>query len=204
MCKVTIWFKIERNYYYIIAVLVFGVVFFGTLIILFASRQTKISSIRNQQEIVNNKAEEILQSVDFKRTKTLILNDYATYNQNDSCKKRIVVDTNSKKICFIDYIKGSLIIVGFNEILDFEIYENGSHLTNGCVVGGLWAGLFGSETSGLCKELKLIIRINRYDISQVCYEIIFDSMFNIGINKSTTIYQQCISTLYEVVSFLEF
>ena len=71
-------------YYYIIAVLVFGVVFFGTLIILFASRQTKISSIRNQQEIVNNKAEEILQSVDFKRTKTLILNDYATYNQNDS------------------------------------------------------------------------------------------------------------------------
>ena len=50
-------------------------------------------SIRNQQEIVNNKAEEILQSVDFKRTKTLILNDYATYNQNDSCKKRIVVDT---------------------------------------------------------------------------------------------------------------
>ena len=61
-----------------------------------------------------------------------------------------------------------------------------------------------SEESGLCKELKLIIRINRYDISQVCYEIIFDSMFNIGINKSTTIYQQCISTLHEVVSFLEF
>ena len=76
--------------------------------------------------------------------------------------------TVRKYVLSIDYIKGSLIIVGFNEILDFEIYENGSHLTNGCVVGGLWAGLFGSETSGLCKELKLIIRINRYDISQVC------------------------------------
>lgn len=82
---------------------------------------------------------------------------------------------------------------------DYEVYENGSQQT----YGGAFYGLFGAETSGSCKELKLIVRINRYDISQICYEIIFDTTFNIGINKSSEIYKQCIGTLHEVVSFLE-
>ena len=55
----------------------------------------------------------------------------------------------------------------------------------------------------MCKELKLIIRLKRYDISQVCYEIISNTVLNTGINKSTQPYKQCISTLQEVVSLLE-
>ncbi len=55
----------------------------------------------------------------------------------------------------------------------------------------------------MCKELKLIIRLNKYDTSQICYEIIFNTSFNMGINKSSSTYKQCINTLQEVVSFLE-
>lgn len=55
----------------------------------------------------------------------------------------------------------------------------------------------------MCKDLKLIIRLNNYDNPQLVYNIISNTTFNIGINKSSHIYKQCIETLQEVVSFLE-
>lgn len=189
--------------YFLIYWLVFLTVFIGTLLIVLAIQHSNLSNIRKRQEEINSKANQSIQNTEFKQTKIFFLNDYATYNQGNSCKKYISIDNENRKICLVDYSKGSLLIVGFDEILNYEIYENGSQQTVGGNVNGFWSGLFGAETNGMCKELKLIIRLNRYDISQVCYEIIFNTSFDLGINKSSFIYKQCINTLQEAVSFLE-
>lgn len=174
-----------------------------TFIIILTVHQVNLSNVRKQQEEINKKANSYLEEMKFLQNKTFYLNDYTTYNQSSSCKKFISVDNENKKVCLINYNKGNLIIVGFDEILNYEVYENGSQQTIGAGVGGFWAGLFGAETNGICKDLKLIIRLKRYDISQINYDIIFNTSFNIGISKTTQIYKQCISSLQEVVSFLE-
>ena len=189
--------------YFLIYWLVFLIVFLGTLLIIRAVHQSGVSNARKNQENINSKANDSLKNSNFKLTKKFYLNDYATYNQSNNCKKFIAVDNDNKQICLIDYEKGSLLIVEFNEILNYELYENGSNQTVGGNIGGFWSGIFGAETNGMCKDLKLIIRLKRYDTSQVSYEIISNTSFNMGINKSTQPYKQCISTLQEVVSFLE-
>ena len=189
--------------YFVIYWLVFLIVLLGTLLIFWAVHQSGVSNTRKNQENINSKANNSLKNSNFKSTKKFYLNDYATYNQSNNCKKFIAVDNDNKQICLIDYEKGSMLIVEFNEILNYEIYENGSNQTVGGNIGGFLSGIFGAETNGMCKELKLIIRLKRYDTSQVCYEIISNTSFNIGLNKSTQPYKQCISTLQEVVSFLE-
>jgi len=183
--------------------LIFIVVFIGTFLIILVVHQSSTSNKRKYQEELNLKAKNSIESANFKTTKTFYLNDYATYNKDNSCKKIIVVDNDNKKLCLIDYEKGNLLFVEFNEILNYELYENGSNKTIGGNIGGFWSGIFGAETNGMCKELKLIIRLKRYDTSHVCYEIISNTTFNMGLNKSDQAYKQCISTLQEVTSFLE-
>ena len=183
--------------------LVFLIVFIGMLLIIWAVHQSGVSNARKNQESINSKANKTLTSSNFNITKKFYLNDYATYNQSNNCKKFIAIDNDNKQICLIDYEKGSMLIVEFNEILNYEVYENGSNTTTGGSIGGFWSGIFGAETNGMCKDLKLIIRLKRYDTSQVSYEIISNTSFNMGINKSTQPYKQCISTLQEVISFLE-
>ncbi|MBQ4557808.1 MAG: hypothetical protein IJA61_00320 [Clostridia bacterium] len=189
--------------YFFIYWLVFLIAIIGTLLIILAVHQSRVSNTRKNQENINSKANNSLRNSNFKITKKFYLNDYATYDQLNNCKKFIAVDNDNKQICLIDYEKGSMLIVEFNEILNYEVYENGSNATTGGGIGGFWSGIFGAETNGMCKDLKLIIRLNRYDTSQVSYEIISNTSFNMGINKSTKPYKQCISTIQEVISFLE-
>ena len=101
------------------------------------------------------------------------------------------------------YKKEKIIIVGFNEVLNYEVYENGSNSTFGGNAGGLFGGIFAAETNGMCKDLKLIIRLNSFENAQIVYNIISNTTFNAGLNKSTSQYKSCISSMQEVVSFLE-
>ena len=55
----------------------------------------------------------------------------------------------------------------------------------------------------MCKDLKLIIMLNSYKNAQIVYNIISNTTFNTGLNKSTSQYKSCICSLQEVVSFLE-
>lgn len=189
--------------FYLTFWLVFIVVFQGTLLIILAIHQSTISKTRKYQEEINLKAKSSIENSSFKTTNIFYLNDYATYNRDNSCKTIIAADNENKRLCLIDYEKGSLLVVKFNEFLNYEIYENGSNQMVGGNIGGFWSEIFGAENNGMCKELKLIIRLKSYDTSQVCYEIICNTSLNIGINKSSQTYKQCISTLQEVVSFLE-
>jgi len=139
---------------------------------------------------------------DFRVSKTFYLADNFTFAKPDSEKKMIAVDSENEKVLFIDYAKGTMFIVKFEEILNYEIYENGSQSTSGIGVGG-FVGFFGAETTGVCTDLKLIIRINKVENSQIVYDIVSDTSLNAGISKASHVYKECIKSLQEVVSFLE-
>ena len=163
----------------------------------------RILNIRENQTIINKKVNELLNNIDFNISKTFYINDYATHNKSNKCKKIIIVDNDNKKICLIDYEKGNAIIADFDEIINYEIYENGGSQTTGSGIGTFGLGLFGTQTSKTCKELKLIIRLKKFDNPQITYEIISNTILNLGYNKSSIIFKNCISSLQEVVSFLE-
>lgn len=179
------------------------VIFLIVVIVLITNINKSTSNICKEQKDTNVKANITLKNMKFNATKIFYLNDCNTYDQLEDCKKFIAVDVDNKQICLINYEKGNMLIVGFDEILNYEIFENGSKLTTGGNIYGYGGGLFEAETNDMCKDLKLIIRLKRYNTSQVSYNIIFDTIFNTGLNKSTYAYKQCISTLQEVVSFLE-
>lgn len=185
--------------YIIVFVLVFLVVLCSVLF--YQSSKNKASS--NEQFEINRKTLEYLQTHEFKVSKIFYITDSHTYNKENSYKKMIVADNENKKICFIDYLSKNYYITNFEEFLNYELYENGSMITNGGAIGGLGIGIFGAETIGNCKDLKLIIRIKSLTTPQVAYEIISNYMAGMGLNKSAPLYRGCISSLQEVISFLE-
>ncbi|MBP3432045.1 MAG: hypothetical protein J6K39_04255 [Clostridia bacterium] len=136
-------------------------------------------------------------------TKIFYLTDNFTYNQTHECKKQLLVDSGSKKIILVDYDSGKFLIIDFNEIVNYEIYENGGNVTTGAAAGGWFVGFFGAETTGKCNELRLIIRLKKYDRPQVSYKLVSDTIFNSGIAKNSAQYKQVVSDLQDVVSFLE-
>lgn len=151
---------------------------------------------------------EVLERLDyyhsnFKASKILYLNDNTTCNSGEAYKKFIAIDTENRKICFVNYDNRDVLIVDFAEILNYEVYKNGSQLISGGGIGGFHMGVFGAETSSMCKELSLIIRFKNYENAHVIYNLISKTVFNLGLNKSSSNYQKCLHSLQEVVSFLE-
>ncbi|MDE6597999.1 MAG: hypothetical protein K2K60_05120 [Clostridia bacterium] len=185
--------------YIIIFVLVFLIALCGVLF--YQSSKNKANG--NEQFDINKKILEYLQTQEFKVSKIFYITDSHTFNKDNSYKKMIIADNENKKICFIDYILKNYYIIGFEEFLNYELYENGGMVTNGGTIGSLGIGVFGAETIGNCKDLKLIIRIKSLTTPQVAYEIISNYMAGIGLNKSAPLYRVCISSLQEVISFFE-
>ncbi len=183
----------------IVCVLVFIIVFCGVLF--YQSSKDKADS--NEQYEVNKKILEYLKAHEFKVSKIFFITDSHTYNKENSFKKMIVVDNENKKLCLIDYQSKKYYIIDFDEYLNYELYENGGLVTNGGTIGGVGIGLFGAETNGNCKDLKLIIRIKSLTKPQVVYEIISNYMADMGLNKSSPLYRRSISSLQEVISFFE-
>ena len=189
---------------HIIFWLIFLISFILTLVVLLIVHNTKMENIRNTQENINTKAFDLLEEKGFNISKIIYLIDNATYDYTKECKKFIAVDIDKKEICLIDYEHSKVNIVKFNEILNYEIYENGGTITEGGNLGVFHnTGVFTASTNGTCKTLKLIIRLKRYDISQITYDIISNTLFNTGINKSDKTYESYIEKLQKVTSLLE-
>lgn len=182
----------------------FFLVFVGVVIVFFVLRNSTIKTNCERNSQLNNKVNNYLKENDIPITKTISIADYWSWNKETMSQKQIVVSSNEKKIALADYENNSLSIVNFNEILDYEIYENGSTVTfGGGGKYGMVSGLFRAETSGNCKDLRLIIRLKRYDKSQIVYDIISNVPLNVGVNKTSDIYRKCMLTLQEAASFFE-
>lgn len=178
----------------IVLVAICGVLFFQT---------SKNKTNGNEQYEINRKTIDYLQTHGFNVSKIFYITDSYTYNKENPYKKMVVADNEGKKICLIDYISKKHYIIDFKEFLNYELYENGGNVTNGSAIGGMGIGVFGAETIGNCKDLKLIIRIKSLTTPQVAYEIISNYMAGMGVNKSAPLYRACISSLQELISFFE-
>lgn len=187
--------------------LVVSVAVLATLIIVplafFKTHKKKARAFAQEHCSMNDSARNFLEASSFNISNSIVLNDYYSVKLSTAEKQFIYIDQNAKKICFIDYLKKKPVLIDFSELLNYEIYENGSTITDGSAVSGVFAGVFTAETTGQCRDLKLIIRLKKYDCPQVVYEIIGNTVFNFGVNKNSDIYHDCISTLQEAVSFLE-
>ena len=179
-------------------VIIFAI--FIPIIIIAGVSSRKIKEHCDHQEEVNQQVENNMAG--FRTTKTFYLTDNFTHDKDESCKKMLKVNTEAEEVMLIDYENNKMVRAKFSEILNYEVYENGSHTTAGLGMGG-FVGVFGAETSGNCKDLKLIIRLDKIDNSQVVYDVVSDTAMNIGISKSTKVYQKCVKSMQEVVSFLE-
>ena len=156
--------------------------FFGGIIIGAVVYSSKSSDKKHNQQSINKKVLESLNNTQFNITKIFYLNDIFTWNKENNIKQIIIVDNDSKKIAFVDYQTESYSIVDFTEIINYEIYENGGTTTTS--VGALGClSVFGADTTGNCKDLKLIIRLNSLDKPHIVYNIISEKFMNGGVNN---------------------
>lgn len=189
--------------FWLIAVIIGPVVFLIVFLSLIVSYSIKNSEARNNQEEINAKIGDILNEKNFTVTRKFLLRDSATVDKEERFIKQILVDNKSKKLCLIDYERHKSVIIPFKDFLDYQIYENSGTETTGGGVYGYWTNVFGAATSGVSKELKLILKIKKYDISSISYVIVSNTLLNSGLNKSSNQYKKCLDDLQEVTSFLE-
>lgn len=181
---------------------VFAIVLFAMILIGAIVHSSKSSDKKNKQQNINEKVLEELKNTSFNVTKIFYINDIFTWDKENNTKQIVVVDNDSKKIAFIDYQSETYSIVDFTEIINYEIYENGGTTTTS--IGALgYLSILGADTTGNCKDLKLIIRFNNLNKPHIVYNIISETFMNSGVNKSVNSYKACINTLQEFVSFLE-
>ena len=147
--------------------------------------------------------------------KAFYLNTNLSFDKNELCKLLFLVDTKAKQIGLIDYEKSNIVCVDFKDIINYEIYENGTLVTTG-VGGGVRAGIgigvgigaYTSNTTSAVRELRLIVRINNITYPQIAYDLVFKTLAinwnnNKGVEKNSVEYADMISSLQQVVSFLE-
>lgn len=136
--------------------------------------------------------------------KTFVVNDHLTFDKADTrIKPQFLIDSAAKKMIFVDYDKPLTVVADFSEFLNYEIYENGSMAFSGGAVGGMLAGGFWGNAVGKCNNLRLIIRLKRYDCPQMTYDIIAKTPLNLGVVKTSKAYQNCVSSMQELASFFE-
>ena len=123
---------------------------------------------------------------------------------------RIDIDTKNKLLGIYSYYENTSKIIKFNEVLDFEVFENGnsvvssrtgSAVAGGFLFGGLGAvaGASGSRTiSQNCNTLKLKIYT-----SNILYSVIMIDFLNKSISKSSALYEQLTEVINEVISLLK-
>lgn len=125
--------------------------------------------------------------------------DQATAGGSNQNKQMLCVDTKAKKLAFVNYPSGSVTIVKFTDLINYDIYENGKTDTS----GGVFYGAVIAESKEKCQELKLIIRIKSYEKPQIEYTLVSGTLFNDGIDKSQNQYRIIRNDLQQTVSYLE-
>ena len=192
--------------FWYIYLIVFGIfLFVGGIVALclLGSNSSRTNNSRSFQESVNKNVVQYLNKENITISKIYYLNDYLSWNQADSCKKLVFVNKANKIIYFINYETRKIIKVNFNEFLNYEIYENGGAITTGGTLYGYTTSIFGASTNNVARELKLIIRLNRFENSQIVYNIVGNTFLNTGLGKNTEAYKKCMASLQEFISFLE-
>ena len=123
---------------------------------------------------------------------------------------RIDIETQKKLLGAYSYYESESVVLKFEQILDFEIFENGNSVvsskTGSAIVGGLLygglgaiAGASGSRIiSDNCKTLKL----NIYT-TDVTNSVVTLDLLDKGIEKNSTEYENLKDTINKMIGFLK-
>lgn len=156
------------------------------------------------QKTVNSSLPAKLREANFTPTRTFYFCDKVTFKKTDDYKQMLFVDSEHNKLGLVDYDSGKLTVVDYSKIVNYELYENGTLQVNGAAIGGMGLGAFSAQTNHICKELRLIIRMNSTDNPHIAYQIVASKgIFNLGIGKNSVIYRTCFPTVQEVISLLQ-
>jgi len=125
--------------------------------------------------------------------------------------KRLLVDNNNKRFAIQKGNKYTK-IYKFSELINYEVYENGTSKVKGtagkALIGGAFFGLgglivgssMGRDIAERCNQLKLIIRVN--DIT--CPQIVITYVDNVDWDKKGYTYRAMKENLQSICSTLEF
>ena len=123
---------------------------------------------------------------------------------------RIDIETPKKLLGAYSYYESESVVLKFEQIIDFEIFENGNSVvsskTGSAIVGGLLfgglgaiAGASGSRIiSDNCKTLKL----NIYT-TDVTNSVVTLDLLDKGIEKNSTEYENLKDTINKMIGFLK-
>ena len=123
---------------------------------------------------------------------------------------RIDIETQKKLLGAYSYYESESVVLKFEQIIDFEIFENGNSVvsskTGSAIVGGLLfgglgaiAGASGSRIiSDNCKTLKL----NIYT-TDVTNSVVTLDLLDKGIEKNSTEYENLKDTINKMIGFLK-
>ena len=183
--------------YFMIFFIVLAIVLLFVCIGYFSRR----SNQRKLVAILNEKAIQKFKEQKFEVEKYIYLSDSNTANANVE-KKFIALNMTQKKIGLIDYENSQILITDFNDILDFEVYENNvNSLTGGKLGVGL--AIYSAQQEVQCKDLRLIIVLKNYESSSIVYDLVWKTFANVGIAKESTVYKEIIRSLQNCISFLK-
>ena len=153
--------------------------------------------IVDRYSLINDKALEKLYNKKFNvKTEFQLIDCILTNYSKNKVFKKIYVDTDDKKVAFVDYKKGMLNILDYSEILGCEILESSALASN------TW-GLGSSQNVTIaekCKSMKLVIKTNNIDKPQLVYDIVFG---NREVEKGGLKYRTMQEKLQEVKSFFD-
>lgn len=166
--------------------------------------------LRKERKEFNDAVNKKMQEIGFTETNILCFKEVS--GMDTELDKFIAIDSKSEQICWVDYKNENILITNFNDVINYEVYENGNAITRGTgIAGGRLFGqksMFGvstftSKSQEMCTELRLIIRLNAVENSQIVYDIVADRPFGIGLSKNSKAYSKLMSSLQAAVSFLE-
>lgn len=172
--------------------------FTTSIILILYSWKTKKDAEENERlsSLVNKNINQIIEDNKLKITKSYdIYCPIYLSKQIARYRQTLQVDEKQRKILFTNAINNKFMVVDFDDILNYEIYEDGSKSSTSIDWGN---GFKTSDFSDNCNELKLIIRLKNYEESQFIFNLIFASF-----PKNSPAYKSIRSSLQNVVSFLE-
>ncbi len=178
--------------FFVFMVLIFAIAF----VIVYYVKQNYLAN----QKRVNELADKKLIQENFKMNRRIVIEDNITANRTEiEMKKFIGVDEENDKIALVDYKSADVVIVKFENILNYELYENNTLQTLGVGIGGMLR-VMDATTVGNCRDLRLIVRIKNLEKSQVAYELVAKSF---GLPKTSNEFRICMQSVQEAISFLE-
>ena len=150
-------------------------------------------------ENINSLAQQQFSNNGYELTNTIFIKDYILAN------KIILIDSKNKKIGLIDYSTKNIIIINFDELINYEIYENDNSMkTSGSISHSWFKPKYNSQTDNICNSLKFIIRLKKIDTPQICYDIVYPTEFSsCSLSKSSPRYKECIESMQKAASTFE-